>query len=110
MALCRRRPPAHFLSKLGAEGDSYAELSVRSLSPEERPQVPALESFRALQANTEGDEESPQTVPAELCETPRAPAGSSVRARSLVTCASACVPGSPRLGQRVINAPNGKLP
>lgn len=83
--LCSRRPAAHFLSRLGAQGDTYAELSVaRYPLPTDHVNVALAVALRealaaALTAWAErntGDE--PRKVPPEQCNTPRASSSTAV--------------------------------
>merc|ERR1712217_279055 len=68
MALCRRRSPQHFLSKLGARGSTYAEMSVALHTRRQRKQRSLDGGFFR---GEEEDEQSPMdcVVPDELCRT-----------------------------------------
>lgn len=73
MAECSRRlPPQHFLGKLGAAGESYAEMAVAPCSPPRKSQRSFLSSrLRAASDWDEEDASSPSdcAVPEELCKT-----------------------------------------
>jgi len=98
MAECKRRlPPQHFLSRLGARGESYAEMLVAPVSPARRRR-------RSLRVAGEEDPPSPDdcAVPEDLCHTLPRPAGNArhepqCRARSAdARTAAAARPGAGR--------------
>jgi len=105
MTLCQRQKPAHFLSRLGVDGDSYAELTVRKLSPKDVPSIPALEYLCSQMANDSDD--MPQYVPPELCETPPCPASSASCGHSVQLHPSTAQPMSPGRGADI--APHAEV-
>merc|ERR1719359_663203 len=73
MALCQARLPARdFLSRLGVQGNDYADTKVLPLG---RPQAPQR-LVEALWSPTRAGDEEDSIVPEELCETPARPIGS----------------------------------
>lgn len=80
IALCSRRPATHFLSRLGAQGEAYRELTVskypiRTAHQGDLALAVALRealaaALTAWAERSAGDE--PRKVPAEECVTPRA--------------------------------------
>lgn len=86
-----RKPSMHFLSKLGVRGNTYDDMTVDVLLPNERLPMPMCGFHPA------GFESIDYAVPADLCNTPRsssAPSwGTSSQGRS-------AAPASPRLRER----------